>query len=352
MASIPNHQTAALVQDPGENFKILIRDDIPVGEPGPEEILVKLTCTGLCHSEVRAVLAWAAYKSIIGHEGVGTVVKAGTNVTPSLLGQRVGVKWLYSACKECSVCRRGFTQNCPKQVNTSRHVPGTLQQYVVADARFITLIPKGLADEIAAPILCAGLTMSGALAHLDHELRAGDWIVISGSGGGLGHIGVQIAARVKKLRVIAIDSGDSKRKLSLDSGAVAFVDFKTEDVTARVLQLTGEGAHATIVVPGTKEAFQIAPSLVRNMATIVCVALPPNQMDIPISATICAARGLTIKGSSVGTESQLTELLNLALEGVITPAIEVFDFAETDRLIRQLTKDEIMGRAVVRIPVD
>lgn len=82
---------------------------------------------------------------------------------------------------------------------------------------------------------------------------------------------------------------------------------------------------------------------VRNIAlnTIACL----NKL-------ILIPPGLTIKGSSVGTESQLTELLNLALEGVITPAIEVFEFAETPRLIRQLTKDEIMGRAVVRIPVD
>ena len=133
--------------------------------------------------------------------------------------------------------------------------------------------------------------MAGALAWLDQELQPGDWVAISGSGGGLGHIGVQIAARVKKLRVIAIDSGDAKRKLSLDSGAEVFIDFKTENVGARVLELTGEGAHATIVVPGTKEAFQTAPTLVRNMATIVNVGLPPNQMDIPISATLCAARG-------------------------------------------------------------
>ncbi|KAJ5778747.1 hypothetical protein N7520_001993 [Penicillium odoratum] len=298
MVSIPTYQKAAVVQDPGENFKIVLRDDVPIGEPGPEEILVKLTCTGLCHSEVRAVLAWAVYKSIIGHEGVGTVVKAGANVSPSLMGKRVGVKWLYNACTECSICQRGFANNCPKQLNTSRHVPGTLQQYVVADARFITMIPEGLSDEVAAPLLCAGLTMSGALAHLDQELQPGDWIVISGSGGGLGHIGVQIAARVKKLRVIAIDSGNAKRKLSLESGAEAFVDFKTEDVAARVLELTGEGAHATIVVPGTKEALQTAPSVVRNMATIVSVGLPPNQMDIPISATICAARGeIYIPGS-------------------------------------------------------
>jgi propanol-preferring alcohol dehydrogenase len=114
--------------------------------------------------------------------------------------------------------------------------------------------------------------------------------VISGSGGGLGHIGVQIAARVKKLRVIAVDSGDAKRNLSLESGAEAFIDFKTEDVAARVLELTGEGAHATIVVPGTEEAFKTAPTLVRNMGHIICVGLPPNDMELPISATLCAAR--------------------------------------------------------------
>jgi propanol-preferring alcohol dehydrogenase len=71
----------------------------------------------------------------------------------------------------------------------------------------------------------------------------------------------------------------------------------------------------------------------------------------PISVVLIPT-GLTIKGSSVGTESQLSELLNLALEGVITPAIEVFEFAETPRLIRQLTRDEIKGRAVVKIPVE
>lgn len=237
------------------------------------------------------MLGWGVYNSIIGHEGVGTVIKAGPNVSPSLMGQRVGFKWLYKACTECSICRRGFFQNCPNQLNTSRHVPGTLQQYVIADARFITKIPDGVPDEVAAPLLCAGLTMAGALAHLDNEVQPGDWIVISGSGGGLGHIGVQLAVRVKKLRVIAVDSGDEKRDLSLASGAEAFIDFKTEDVAKRVLELTDEGAHATIVVPGTKEAFQMAPTLVRNMGHIICVGLPRNDIELPISATLCAARG-------------------------------------------------------------
>lgn len=237
------------------------------------------------------MLGWGVYNAIIGHEGVGTVVKCGPNVSSSLMGERVGVKWLYRSCTECSVCQRGFPQNCAKQLNTSRHVPGTLQQYVVADARFVSKIPDGVSDEIAAPLLCAGLTMAGALSHLENELRPGDWVVISGSGGGLGHIGVQLAARVKKLRVIAVDSGDSKKELSLSSGAEAFIDFQTENVSARVQELTGEGAHATIVVPGTKEAFQTAASVVRNMGHIFTVGLPRNDIEIPISATVCAARG-------------------------------------------------------------
>jgi propanol-preferring alcohol dehydrogenase len=183
-----------------------------------------------------------------------------------------------------------------------------LQQYVVADARFLTKIPEGLDDVVAAPLLCAGLTMAGAISKLDcsvflhdaekeeEEEEEGLWVVISGSGGGLGHIGVQIASRIKGYRVIAIDSGDDKRQLSLDCGAEAFIDFRTEkDVAARVRELTGgEGAHATIVVPGTKAAFEMAPLVVRNMGVIVCVGLPRNDVELPISATMCAARGESI----------------------------------------------------------
>ncbi|KAL4870423.1 hypothetical protein BDV12DRAFT_184444 [Aspergillus spectabilis] len=326
-------------------------DDIPVPIPGPYEVLVKLTCTGLCHSEVRAVLAWSPYCSIIGHEGVGTTVQTGPGVPASSLGHRVGVKWLYSACNNCSLCKQGYQHNCPSQVNTSRHVPGTLQQYVVADNRFTTRLPLDLSDEIAAPLLCAGLTMAGALGKLDSVLEEGDTVVISGSGGGLGHIGVQIASRVKRFRVIAVDSGEEKKELSLASGAEVFIDYQREDVASRVSDLTGgEGAHATIVVPGTREAFAMAPHVVRNMGLIVCVGLPRNEMDLPISATLCAARGISIIGSSVGTEEQMAEILQLAAAGAITPSIQTFDFSHTPALIQGLKDDAVVGRVVVRIP--
>jgi propanol-preferring alcohol dehydrogenase len=202
----------------------------------------------------------------------------------------VGVKWLYSACGTCTICKKGYPNNCPKQLNTGKHVPGTLQEYMIADARYVTEIPGGLAGEVAAPLLCAGLTMAGAVSKLKGYAEKGDWVVISGSGGGLGHLGVQIASRLNGLRVIAVDTGESRRKLSLDSGAEHFIDFVTENVEERVNEITREGASAVLVVTGSQEAFVQAPSLVRNMGIIVTIGLPRNDFNIPLSATICSAR--------------------------------------------------------------
>lgn len=229
----------------------------------------------------------------MGHEGVGVVVAPDNH---ELMGARVGVKWLHNACGECSLCRKGRPNNCPRQTNTGKHVPGTLAQYVVAAAAHVSRIPDGLESEVAAPLLCAGLTMAGALNPLK-DLEKGDWVVISGSGGGLGHVGVQLAA-ARGLRVIAIDEGASKRALSMESGAEVFLDYKTQDVAGEVKRVTSEGAHAAIVVPGEAAAFEAAPPLVRNGGVIVCVGLPPNDYTLPIGASILSARGECFGGAA------------------------------------------------------
>lgn len=240
---------------------------------------------------MRALHGWASYDAIVGHEGVGVVVQVGQGVSESLLNKRVGIKWFYSACGDCHVCQKGFPNYCPKQVNTSRGVAGTLQQYAIADSRYLTEIPQDVPDEIAAPLLCAGLTMTEAVFRLDSHLAHGDWVVILGAGGGLGHLGVQIASRMRKYRVIAVDTGNHKRELCEKSGAEFFVDFATENVYDKVKSITGEGAAAVLVVTGSQEAFALAPGLVRNMGVIATIGLPRNDYALPISATICAARG-------------------------------------------------------------
>ncbi|KNG45525.1 alcohol dehydrogenase [Stemphylium lycopersici] len=236
-ASIPTTQTAGWIQDPGPDCVLQIRNDVAVQTPSTGELLVKLEYSGICHSDCHNLASPGKYTEVPGHEGVGTVVSLGPNVSSELLGKRVGIKWLWNACKQCSSCKQGKENHCGKQKNTGRSVWGTLQQYVVADADFVTRIPEGVKSEIAAPLLCAGLSLAGAVSKLEPELNKGDYVAIIGAGGGLGHIGVQIAS-IKGYRVIAIDSGPDKEKLTKEMGAVAFVDYAKQDTVKAVKDLT------------------------------------------------------------------------------------------------------------------
>jgi propanol-preferring alcohol dehydrogenase len=174
-------------------------------------------------------------------------------------------------------------------------VKGTLQQYVVAHADFVSLIPDGVPSEVAAPLLCAGLSLAGAVSKCEPEVKSGEWVAIVGAGGGLGHIGVQIAAKIKGYKVIAIDSGSDKEKLCKEMGASAFVDYAKDDVLKMVQGLTdGEGAHALICVAGTEKAYEQAIHLVRNNGVFVCVGLPPDTYMFPMSPIQIANKGLYI----------------------------------------------------------
>jgi propanol-preferring alcohol dehydrogenase len=295
VSELPTTQTVAWIPEPGPNGVLVIRDGVEVKQPAQNEVLVKMECSGICHSDVHNVKGQGVYTEIPGHEGVGTVVKLGPGAPQSLLNKRVGIKWLWSACSECSACAAGLINNCAKQLNTGKSVWGTLQQYVVAHAQFLTLIPDGVPSEVAAPLLCAGLSLAGAVSLCAPEVKPGEWIAIVGAGGGLGHIGVQIAAKIKGYKVIAIDSGAEKEKLCKEMGATAFVDFAKEDVVKSVKALTdGEGAHAVICVVGSEKAYEQAPSLVRNNGVFVCVGLPPATFMFPMSPIHIANRGMSI----------------------------------------------------------
>ncbi|KAL6872133.1 GroES-like protein [Trichoderma novae-zelandiae] len=349
-ASIPTTQAAAVIENPGPNGTVRIINTHAVESPGRIQVLVKLAFSGICGSEVRALLGWGNYKPVVGHEGVGTVVKAGDDVPESLLGQRVGVKWLHSACSQCSHCKTSSQNHCVTPVFTGLHVQGTLQQYVVADARYLTRIPDELPGEVAAPLLCAGLTMAGGIAKLDQHIPTDGWVVISGSGGGLGHIGVQMASRLRGYRVIAIDSGATKRELSLQCGAEAFIDFETENAEERVKEITGEGAHACLIVSGSEAAFELAPKLVRNAGLLVVIGLPAATFNIPLAASVYAAKALTVTGVMVGNEQQMEELLQYAVAGVIKPMIQVEEFSQVPQIFEKLKNNQVTGRIVVKIP--
>ncbi|OTA02610.1 hypothetical protein A9Z42_0030250 [Trichoderma parareesei] len=196
--------------------------------------------------------------------------------------------------------------------------------------------------------------MAGALSLCDDALADGDTLVISGSGGGLGHLGLQLASKLKNeiaLKIIAIDTGSAKKSFSLNLGANAFIDFETEDVIPKVMQLTnGKGADAAIVVPAATEAFDQALKYLKFTGTMICAGITRMDYRLPISPTELEYRGLVIKGCHVRTENQLKQLLISAAKKEVVPQVEIFEIDKTGELFERIKHGDIIGRFVVQIP--
>ncbi|RAH74563.1 zinc-dependent alcohol dehydrogenase [Aspergillus aculeatinus CBS 121060] len=349
--SIPSSQTAALIPATGASptARLEIRHDHPVPSPTEGQILVKLEYSGVCHSDVHSVRGETPMLTdVAGHEGVGKVVKVGSGLDEQVwLGKRVGIRWLYSTCLECEICAINNTA-CPYQKNAGANIPGTFQQYIVSPANHVTIIPPNLEPDVAAPLLCAGIAMYSSI--MKTKTRLGDWIVIPGAGGGLGHMGIQIAVK-KGLKVIAIDSGEKKRQLCLSLGATSFLDYKTDDIEHRVKALTsGLGAHAVICTANSEQAYTQSMSLLRRLGVLVCVGIPNAPFRLPATPFDMIVKGLTIVGNSAGTAKEMDELMELAVAGDVKAHIETYELDDIDDVLDRLGRSEIDGRAVVRIP--
>lgn len=179
--------------------------EVPVPQLKTGEILVKISWSGLCHNDIgpmrnywpgspRTVLFGQAALNISGHEGVGNVVAIADDVAREDLwniGDRVGIKWVASVCRNCEFCTNGRDEvNCQKPLYSGFTTPGTFQQYVATDARFALRLPDGVSDEEAAPLLCSGLTIYTATKR--SKVQSGQWIVYLGGGGGAGHVGSRL----------------------------------------------------------------------------------------------------------------------------------------------------------------
>jgi propanol-preferring alcohol dehydrogenase len=243
---------------------------------------------------------------------------------------------------------------CFKQKISGYYNPGTYQQYVVGPATYVTPIPESLPSDMAAPMLCAGVTVYAALKR--SKAQAGDWVIISGAGGGLGHLAVQLASRGMGFRVIGIDSG-SKEELVKDSGAEHFVDltkFPADDEGAamakHVKSLTdGLGAHAAIVCTSSNVAYAQALNLLRFNGYLVCVGLPENDPKPIASAKpgTIVGRHLHIVGSAVGNRVEAIEVLKFAARGVIKTHFRTEKLEALTSVFEEMHSGELKGRVVL-----
>jgi alcohol dehydrogenase, propanol-preferring len=332
---------AAVVREFGKPLEI---EDVPIPEPGPGQVLVKVRACGVCGTDLHAAGGdWPAKPNrpfIPGHEGVGSVVVVGPGVTHVSEGDRVGVPWLHSACGHCSYCWSGWETLCEAQKNSGYSVNGAFAEYVVADADYIGHLPCNVDFVQIAPILCAGITVYKGLKV--SGARPGDWVVVSGVGG-LGHMAIQYA-RAMGLHVAAVDVENRKLNLARELGAAVAVNARSTDPATYLKKEIG-GAHGVLVTAPSQKAFEQALGMVRRGGTIVLNGLPPGSFPLPIIDMVLD--GITIRGSIVGTRLDLQEALAFAGEGVAKATVQTERLEDINGVFERMREGQIEGRVVL-----
>jgi propanol-preferring alcohol dehydrogenase len=230
---------------------------------------------------------------------------------------------------------------CEQQENAGYSVDGSFGQYMLVDAKFAAIIPDGADLVEVAPILCAGVTVYKGLKMT--EARPGQWVVISGIGG-LGHIAVQYA-KAMGLRVAAVDIADDKLALAKKHGAELLVNALHEDPIEVVQRVTG-GAHGVLVTAVHPSAFGQAIHMSRRGGTIVFNGLPAG--DFPASIFEIVLKGLTVRGSIVGTRQDLVEALEFYARGEIHPTVSTRNLGEINAVFDEMKHGKIDGRVVIK----
>jgi len=278
----------------------------------------------------------------LGHEGVGHIVEIGEGVSNLRLGDRVCTAWLKESCQHCEQCWSGWESVCEAQTNYGFTEDGSFSEYVVSSAYFCNKVPDAISSEQAVPITCAGVTTYKALK--ESNVRAGEWIVIIGGSGGLGHVGIQYA-KAMGMRVLGIDVGAEKLEFMRSLGCDAVIDQAEGDVVEKVKKVTNGGPHGAIILVPLQSCIKEAVSYLRRRGTIVLIALPPGEFSANTVDVVLKA--ITIKGSIVGTRQDLAEALDLAAIGKIKCSIEVHGFRDVNNVLGNLAAGKVNGRIVL-----
>lgn len=318
-------------------------EDLPVPEPGPGEIVVRIETSGLCHTDIHAAHGdWPVKPSlpfVPGHEGVGLVDRVGAGVRDVTAGDRVAIPWLGWACGACEYCASGWETLCLQQHNTGYSVNGGFAEYVLADAKFVGRVPDAIDPLDAAPLTCAGVTTYKAVKV--SGTRPSDLVAVFGIGG-LGHLAMQYA-QIAGGTVVAVDVNDQKLELAKKLGAAYTVNAMHED-PVEVIQALG-GADAAIALAAAPKPFEQAFGSLRRNGRLVLVGLPAdNHMTLPIFETVL--KGITVTGSIVGTRVDLAETYELHASGRTTVIRETRTLEQVNDAIGEVLDGRVDGRLV------
>ncbi|MEU5386774.1 alcohol dehydrogenase AdhP [Kitasatospora cineracea] len=331
---------AAVVRDFTEPLRIEERE---VPAPAPHQVLVRIECSGLCHTDIHAAHGdWPVKPTppfVPGHEGVGIVEAAGADVRHVQVGERVAIPWLADACGRCDYCVTGWETLCLSQHNSGYSVDGAYAQYALAHGDYVVPVPDGVDPMDAAPLSCAGVTTYKAVKLAG--ARPGSRVLISGIGG-LGHLALQYA-RIFGAETVAVDITDEKLELAKQLGADHVIDARTQDVAAEVHKLGGADAAVSLAV--SNASFRAAYDALRRGGTLALVALPAEgELTLPVFDTVL--NGTKVIGSIVGTRQDLAEVFRLHQLGRTKVIRETRKLEDVNACFEEVLAGKVSARLV------
>ncbi|VFB00048.1 NAD(P)-dependent alcohol dehydrogenase [Nocardia cyriacigeorgica] len=323
-------------------------------ELGPHDVLIDIKYAGICHSDIHTARnEWggANYPCVPGHEIAGIVAAVGSAVTRHKVGDRVGVGCMVDSCGVCRACLAGEEQYCtggstmtyntpvPETVQPGGYTMGGYSTQVVVTENFVLSIPDGLDLDVAAPLLCAGITLFSPLRHW--QAGPGKKVAIIGMGG-LGHVGVKIAAALGA-EVTVLSHSLSKQEDGKRFGAHHY--YATSDKqTLRELRGTFDLIINTVSADLPIDSYM---KLLALDGTLVILGLP--EQPLAVRPMTLAGYRRSLSGSMIGGIAQTQEMLNFCAEHGIGAEIEVIAADELDGAYDRVVASDVRYRFVIDV---
>jgi D-arabinose 1-dehydrogenase-like Zn-dependent alcohol dehydrogenase len=333
---------AVQVTRPKGSLEIVERE---IPDPGAGWVRVKIEACGICHSDAMTKEGtWPGieYPRVPGHEIAGNIAAIGPGVLGWTRGQRVGVGWHGGHCGYCDSCRRGDFVTC----QVALQIPGIAYdggyaEYMIAPAGALALIPDGLSSVDAAPLVCAGVTTFNSLRN--SGARPGDLVAILGIGG-LGHLGVQFAAKMG-FNTVAIARGLDKEPLARKLGANSYIDSHAQDPAKELLKLGGAKVVLATVTNGDAMSAVLGGLGVNGKLIILGAAAEPLQVPgIPLLMGRRSVLGWP-SGSSIDSQ----DTLFFSAQTGVRSMNEVFPLARATEAYDHMMSGKARFRAVLTI---
>jgi D-arabinose 1-dehydrogenase-like Zn-dependent alcohol dehydrogenase len=327
------------VSQPKGPFELVERE---IPQPGAGAVRIRVEACGICHSDSltkEGLFPGIQYPRVPGHEVAGMIDAVGSGVAGWSVGQRVGVGWHGGFCALCDACRRGNFFACRLGQVTGITYDGGYADYMVAPASALALLPSELSAAEAGPLVCAGVTTFNSLRN--SGARPGETVAVLGLGG-LGHLGVQFAAKMG-FRTVGVARGSDKEPLARQLGAHHYIDSQAQNVASELLELGG--AQLILATVTDANAMSAALGGLGVNGKLLVLGAPHEPLAVPVGLLLAGRR--SVAGWYSGTSIDSQDTLSFSVLTGVRAMTEVFPLERAAEAYERMMSGKARFRVVL-----